>query len=181
MKKILVVLLVLGLATASQAGVTFGVNDDPSVTEITLLPSQTIVLDMSITQGGTCSDYTLGWALEGNGEFLFDGATFPNASSYMLGSGFTAGTLSKTAFQMSGSNFGIPVAGPAVIMDGLVVHCTDKGEVVVTVKSLGGTNVDGAPVAANTIMRTILIHQVPEPMTMMLLGLGSLFLVRRKK
>jgi len=191
MKKFLVLLLVLGIATAANAevvGLVFTVNGLPQPPEITIGPSQSIEIDLEIAASHTNSDYTLNYDLYAPGtdiptqlaEFVTTGAAFPNASSYMFGSGF-AGPRTSVHFQISGSNFGIPINGPAIIMNGILIHCIGPGDVLLKIVCQGGTKVDGQDVPFGTIMHTLLIHQIPEPATLMLLGLGSLFLARRKK
>lgn len=50
-------------------------------------------------------------------------------------------------------------------------HCTLEGDVYIYLTDGTGYVIEDA----------ILVHQVPEPMAIMLLGLGGLFLRRRKK
>ena len=64
---------------------------------------------------------------------------------------------------------GIP-ANTALIGD-IAFHCEGPGDVIV---QLWTTDFSGA-----TLVDSIIIHQVPEPVTMALLGLGGLFLRRR--
>ena len=64
-----------------------------------------------------------------------------------------------------------PITTPdGVVVDGIIFKCLEEGDVVLTL-----TNVD-----FDTIFDTVTIHQVPEPMTLGLLGLGGLFLRRRR-
>jgi len=59
----------------------------------------------------------------------------------------------------------------------IVFHCEAAGDVIVEVWSsnnLGST-------AAWTLNDSLLIHQIPEPMTMSLLALGGLGLIRRRR
>ena len=55
------------------------------------------------------------------------------------------------------------------VLDAKEFHCTEVGDVVVHLLDDGMQIVD-----------SIVIHQIPEPMTIALLGLGGLFLRRRK-
>jgi hypothetical protein len=65
-------------------------------------------------------------------------------------------------------------------MQKLVLHCLAAGDVTLTVTALEGTKLDGVWIT-DEVLHTLIIHQIPEPMTLTLLGLGSLILVRRKK
>ncbi len=85
-----------------------------------------------------------------------------------------------------------PIVGAADLVWGFVLHCDGTGDVVVdlTLAVAGGTqyaNVGGPapePVWRNAVeadLGDLTIYQViPEPMTVALLGLGGLFLRRRK-
>ena len=55
------------------------------------------------------------------------------------------------------------------VLDAKELHCEELGDVHVTLFNAGMVPID-----------TITIHQIPEPITMALLGLGGLFLRRRK-
>jgi hypothetical protein len=54
-------------------------------------------------------------------------------------------------------------------IDGIIFHCLDDQEVTLTL--LSGLDV---------VLDTQIIHQTPEPVSIALLGLGGLFLRRRK-
>ena len=70
--------------------------------------------------------------------------------------------------------------GPLVLMKELYIHCLDWTGVVLEIISQG-LEVDGEYIEPGTLMHTLTIHQIPEPMTIALLGLGGLFVLRRKK
>lgn len=79
-----------------------------------------------------------------------------------------------------------------VLMDELWFHCDAEGDVIIELVAFGDVTkfVDydasgnaGATeliVPAGTVLDTLIIHQIPEPMTFGLLGLGGLFLRRRR-
>jgi hypothetical protein len=67
------------------------------------------------------------------------------------------------------------IAASTPLFSSIVFHCDGPGDVVV---SLVHFNAD---FAVDGVMDSIVIHQIPEPMTMGLLGLGGLFLRRRSK
>ena len=64
------------------------------------------------------------------------------------------------------------------LVDSILLHCEGIGEVTLTLASIYDPGT-GEPVSI-TVMDTQVIHQIPEPMTFALLGLGGLFLRRRK-
>ena len=72
---------------------------------------------------------------------------------------------------------------PALVMtgqvvDGIVFHCEAEGPVTVV---LGNIVDDGTGTYIMQVFDSKVINQIPEPMTMALLGLGGLFLRRRSK
>ncbi len=66
--------------------------------------------------------------------------------------------------------FVIPVGQQA---GGMIFTCYDLGDVTLRL-------MDSPIAAAGTVLDTLTVHQIPEPMTFALLGLGGLFLRRRK-
>lgn len=80
--------------------------------------------------------------------------------------------------EITGGDFS-PVPGPLTIMDGLLFHCVELTDVIIDLHVTGPTIIDGQPIPESTILDSIIVHQIPEPMTVALLGLGGLFLLRR--
>ena len=81
-----------------------------------------------------------------------------------------------------GGNFQTANGDTRWIIDGLLFHCESPTDVTLTmVAGTGGIDYStGTDIAEGTILGTVLIHQIPEPMTIALLGLGGLLLRRRK-
>jgi len=63
------------------------------------------------------------------------------------------------------------------VVDGITYLVEIAGDSTII---LGSVVDDGQGCDMMLISDTVVIHQVPEPMTMALLGLGCLFLLRRK-
>jgi len=75
-------------------------------------------------------------------------------------------------------------------IDHIGIHCTDLGDVTITVATANVAKPWGNVIIMTTeglaekdmeaIGGSMIVHQIPEPMTVLLLGLGGLFLRRRK-
>lgn len=182
MKKFLVLLLVLGLATAAQAGFTYTVNGDPQPAEITIHPSDIINIGLVLDAGSTTTGLTLDYKLLENRAII-------NTASIQWGATFdfgpSAAVITPQWVQVSAAQMFSPAkSGLLAIMSGLQIHCEALGDVLLQIIVSGATDMNGQQLApVGTVVHSLLIHQtpIPEPMTLMLLGLGSLFLARRKK
>jgi hypothetical protein len=62
----------------------------------------------------------------------------------------------------------------------IMFHCDGTGDVLVQITDIGTNNVDGRDVPVEEMGSIIIVQSIPEPTTVMLLGLGSLFLMRRR-
>ena len=177
MKKVLVLLLIFVLASVASAALQISVmgDKDPAETEWGILPSEELILDI-----WTDTDIEPGvgegwWALvcepadaaisggasmlEDNGITVYPGpvpATVPNGGVY--------GMIALSELPM--------IAADTTIYDGILFHCLSDEDVTVTL-------LFGSAIGGWTEVDTAIIHQ-PEPMTIALLGLGGLFLRRRK-
>mgnify|MGYP003572284461 CR=1 FL=1 len=147
MKKLLVLLMVLGMASLANAALVIDATDLGNVGLSTdaAVPAYKVTL---INDGGVTWD-TSGF----KAGLPFDFASIIN--------GETADEI-----VISGSQFlGAPV-GPGGLFSGIAL----SGLGTVTVKNTLGTN--------DSVIGVI---EVPEPMTMSLLGLGGLALIRRRR
>ena len=172
MKKILVLMLVLGIASMATAGLQLTVNG-------------VVAEDSSIVMAP--SDY----ALIG----LYNDGSVPKTVGYISiasGPGSWTGGYAVYVPPATGSAYAYayyygPITGMGdtwILFDADAVpgningigiladfefHCDDFGDVTITY-------ID----SAFGLMDTLVIHQIPEPITLALLGLGGLFLRRRK-
>ena len=191
MKKFLALVLILGMAQVASAGFLISVDGvvDPPDTSIELLPSEYAMID--IHTDGTESQQAVWLVCEGPGVFQSAGVLNPAvgwaavATSTLYTTGDGSGIVEWFAMDppdgMGYTNtssvvnpeFFLAAAGllPAgMLIDEIAFHCEGPGEVLLT---LLNENFE--------LMDTQLIHQIPEPMTMALLGLGGLALIRRRK
>jgi len=92
---------------------------------------------------------------------------------------------------ITGLNFTWNTLGPYVLADDLIFHCEEGTDLIIDLVAMGdliywtydetGTKTGSQVIAAGgTILDSIYVEQIPEPMTIVLLGLGGLFLRRRK-
>jgi len=193
MKKLLTLLIIFGLASIANAGLVFTVNGAPQPDEITIGPSDIIELDLELDTG-TITSYTVGYYLSNaKAELITDGASgsYPDITEPMTDIEFPAafdfageisagGTRSQYVQFGAGQFMSNPLEAPQVLMKELYVHCLEPGDVVLNIYVEGTTIIDGVTLTSGELLHTLTIHQIPEPMTIALLGLGGLFLRRRK-
>ncbi len=169
MKKVLVLMLVFGFASMATAGLSLWVNGAPSESsDIYLISSDVIWIDVyndgSVDQSfgyisiqGGPGSWTGGYAMG-------PAATVSYAYTYYYGPypGLGDTWVLIDAYADTSKN-------QVGIISSYEFHCDDLGDVTLNY-------VD----SALGLMDTLIIHQIPEPMTIGLLGLGGLFLRRRK-
>ena len=173
MKKLLVLMLVLGLVSAANAALSLSLNGGSAPSDVTIGLTDTLVIDVT-------SDTTTGYAflLEFRNPTI---RTFSNAIT-------TQGDIS--AWTYYGPPTYVPPGYPypyfsvnvsaGVPPDALVAGTGFQfdyqaggvaGDVLIQLLDFD----------TSAVIDSITIHQTPEPMTIALLGLGGLFLRRRKK
>ena len=198
MRKLLIFMLVLGMASAAHAAIA---NPDAIIqitvngivyddTEVKIHPSDIIELDIDVAPGWGVSAFDLDLEIIGPGHIdldLSNAVVNETVASWSLG---YALYYDETGIQQyAGAAFfliGEPDA-TGTLLSGLIFHCDDTPDVLlkITVRDmLNLTDPDGlqlqlTPAQAEEYVGQLIIHQ-PEPMTIALLGLGGLLLRRRK-
>ena len=178
MKKLLVIIMVLGMATATNAGLKISVNDvvDPQG-DIVLNSSDTVKIDVW-SDGQDIGDSPIYLAFAGPASIDLSGAinaVNPTSPPFVTPPDWYPEDMAGNVF-IDVVIVAVPVPNlPAgVIADGIVMHCDGLEDVLITLfrdaRDIGGELL---------VMDTQIIHQ-PEPITIALLGLGGLFLRRRK-
>ena len=185
MKELVALLLVLGMSSLASADLVVTVNGEPQPDAITLMTSETIELDLDLSAGGyNVWHYAIDWTLSNDqAELIPDKIAFPTAFDFP-GSYYGGGQQVK----IDAANFISPaVEGPAVLMQGLILHCLEETDVVLTVTALqpGSMSLWGGWPLGELVpiefVHTLRIIQIPEPATIALLGLGGLAVLRKRR
>ena len=192
MKKLLVLMLVLGVASIASATlqISFEGNPDPVDTEIWMNPSEIAELDIHGVGAGT-GDYVYYLLLVDQAEGTITGGDngiqwgslskidyFTNEwPSYYLDPWIGRAGYSKPPMDgiagYVGDSSGAGFSG--LLVNGIMFHCEGPQDAVIKLL-VSDTNAAGSW----TLEDQLIIHQVPEPITMSLLAVGGLFLRRRK-
>jgi len=196
MKKLLVLLLGLGVVSAANAAVIdirIASLDGVAITptnEITITASQTIDLQVVFIAPATEALFNIGVLIngvrQGDATLSVAGVTFDPALDPSLNA--TAGNRISIPANITTGYGPVGTVEPKAVVSNITIHCdlAPSADLIVTLSdyldnpTLVVTPADGA-LANYTFGAGVIIHQIPEPMTLMLLGLGSLFLARRKK
>lgn len=166
MKKLLVLLLIIGMASAANAAIMISVDGDTTQEEIDLLEDDTAVIGVYVT----------------------------DAVSYVAVLIF--GRISEGGFELSDPTYLCwepPVGIPPIPPDDFELYEIAPPPNWTPVSGLWFT-VDLTCMSAGVdvfvylldaemgdLSDTLTIHQIPEPMTLALLGLGGLLLLRRRR
>ncbi len=194
MKKLIVLLLVLGLASVANAHFIFTVDGVEQGPEVWIAPSEIIELDLELSADEQSTCYDLYYVLNNNqAELIVDGASgsypglppmtdieFPTTTTYQ-GKYYVDDAQHVEIYQGTASGEVMP--GGSVLMRELYLHCLEPTDVTLTIEVYDVTKVGPVgdePIEIGTILHTLIIHQIPEPATMLLLGLGGLLLRRRR-
>jgi len=169
MKKFLVMLTVLA-AISNAAIVELSLNGATNVPHAdmatTMIPSDYFELDVQVTADPLNKlnwDVTVGAGAPGSFT-LGNISTPPAPNAYLIDYSASYGYSYASFLNVADASVG----GLGTYWTS-VFHCDGPGMVVISLLDTGGN-----------VMDTITVSQIPEPMTVALLGLGGLFLRRRK-
>ena len=195
MKKFVVLMLVLCLAASASAILQLSVNGGPNPGQITLAPSDWIELDVHADAGLIGGQFSI---VLSNSQGLLDPSAVQFApeycSSYVPYNHPAYSTyspydlpwrLTPTApptpheVTVDGGNFSSASVLPQEILWNLMFHCEEATDVEILLYSNLLVTGEG-DIVAGTLLDSLYVEQIPEPMTLGLLGLGGLLLRRRK-
>jgi hypothetical protein len=175
MRKLLILMLVLGMASMANAALTILVDGVDVGNEITIASSETIWIGIHDDTGGTQYgaaviiaddvDSQANGAWTGGNNYYAPPATPGGGNAYY---GYFSGGIGDVWYLVDqAATTSMPTAG---LQGDYEFHCVAPGDVLIKLTDYGLTNA----------LDTITIHQIPEPVTLALLGLGGLLLRRRK-
>ena len=185
MKKVLVLMLVLGLTSVAGAArntdkiVQLSVDGVP-VNEVWLQQSDTVTLDVVLADGVAMDAMELGLEIIGPATI-----SLPSPNTDIIVGKFESwslivdGVTDKGIGIMAGVTFG-SVGGKLV--DNITYHCDGWGDITVQLTIAGSNHI----VAPEDRLLTAddlgsIVYRIPEPTTIILLGLGGLALLRRRR
>lgn len=188
MKKFIGVLVILAMVNVANAGlvdlVITSLNGEQiqPTKEITIKPSD--IVDLQIWWTAPATDYL--FAL--GAKFDVQGPGTLDTSAIVRNAAFD-GTLEAKGpdFIVEAGSFLGPQGAvePVVAVANLLLHCDDIGRVILSMGDYAGSPTlvvdEGFNLLPFEFGAPVIINQIPEPMTLTLLGLGGLFLARRKK
>jgi hypothetical protein len=202
MKKLLVLMLVLGISSVASAGVIdleiVSLNGEiiPATDYIEIAESDWVNIDImydTAMEGQYLSQLSVEVTVGGLGTLDMTALTYP-PGVWDMDTQFSPGITEVVPGKQYLVQYSEGMAGsgayPGIAIDHLLLHC-DQGEpeniVTLTLAdvllgSVGSMeNPFGIVGMGLTIGPGVTILNVPEPMTLALLGLGGLFLIRRRK
>ena len=203
MKKLVALVVILLMTSVASADLLLSINGDTACEEITVTPSTNVEIDLEVGVDHYNQGYDLDlvisndqavwieptWSTSGVPPVgSWSGIEFP--TDYTLTSSTVNGS-SSSVVRIMGVMKSTDYAYPeAVIMQKLYLHCEEGTDVTVSLvvhdadgmRTYDASDSGWAEVGYTDgqILDTVTIHQVPEPATLALLGLGGLLLRRRR-
>jgi len=179
MRRVLFLVLFLGSISIANAGLLdLMVDGGVAPDEITLMPSDTVSLGVFLPAGNGCYDYYLAFQLSNpQAEIDASNAVFPTIFEIPG----VVGVNEPGYVEITASQIILPdPQGPSILADNIFLHCLGPGDVVLDLVTYRVSWINGEMPAKGTVIDTLTIHQVPEPMTLTLMALGGLLLRRRR-
>jgi hypothetical protein len=199
MKKVLVLLLVLGLCNSAFAVLAIQpVSSGTTDTEIWVEESEIFYIDLIwlndvLGPPGELSSADISIHIEGPASVV-DIETLTFNPDYIPAAGvFNGSFVVPDGVGLSVTSWSAGADPGEVIIDHIGFHCDGLGEVMIWAMVEGQPLTGGAYVDWGYVLDPdqggpgtdlgygLIVHQIPEPMTVALLGLGGLFLTRRKR
>jgi hypothetical protein len=182
MKKLLVLALVLSMATIANAGLTFVTST--GVTEVTAGQQVTInlVTDAGTSIMGFGFDAVVGSGVASGGA-IAQPAIFQSRTNGPMN--YAPGVLAAYTYASNTDTPSVYTTGIVYSFNLVIPALPASTNIVINTMSDGDLYLDAAYFAAGVgevdgNFNALTLHVTPEPMTLSLLGLGGLFLRRRK-
>lgn len=169
MKKLLILMLVFGMVSAANAAIMLSVDGDTSQDEIDLPVSETVTIGVFVTDTADYLAYlSFGYVSEGGFELSNPRYPWPGVPPIIIPYPIN----DVIEFELSLTPPPDWILEPGIWFEVDFTCLAANVDVFVELW-------DAADLSAPADSLTI--HQIPEPMTLALLGLGGLFLLRRRK
>jgi hypothetical protein len=177
MKKSVVLLMLLGMVVTANAGLKIVIWDgmfwvEYADSKITIAPSDELLIGV-LDLGGPVKPGTLAMGISSNGGLgsldVSDVRVFQNVTANVQDDAVAAAELGiLNPFLLLNTGTYNP---NSMLMRNTVFHCEGPGDVTLVLVDY----------ETGEVVDTQVIHQIPEPMTVAVLGLGGLAIVMSKK